>query len=56
MTVKSKGGSAALKREHQPGAPKLSKQGQWKAKQTIARQEKIAWAGKRLVDNGKRQG
>jgi hypothetical protein len=28
MTVKSKGGSAALKREHQPRAPKLTSIGQ----------------------------
>jgi hypothetical protein len=30
MAVKSRGGSAALKREHQPGAPKLTSQGQGK--------------------------
>lgn len=30
MTVKSKGGSAALKRDHLPGAPKLTKQGNGK--------------------------
>jgi hypothetical protein len=30
MTVKSRGGSAALKREHQPGKPKLTKQGDGK--------------------------
>jgi len=28
MAVKSKGGSAALKRDHQPGAPKLTSIGQ----------------------------
>ena len=30
MTVKSKGGSGALKREHQAGSPKLTKQGDGK--------------------------
>ena len=30
MTVKTKGGSAALKREHLPGAPKLTRQGNGK--------------------------
>lgn len=30
MAVKSKGGSAALKRQHQPGPPKLTKQGNGK--------------------------
>jgi hypothetical protein len=30
MTVKSKGGSGALKREHQAGPPKLTKQGDGK--------------------------
>jgi hypothetical protein len=30
MAVKSKGGNAALKREHKPGAPKLTLQGQGK--------------------------
>jgi hypothetical protein len=30
MAMKTKGGSAALKREHQPRAPKLTKQGNGK--------------------------
>jgi len=30
MTVKSKGGSGALKREHAAGAPKLTRQGNGK--------------------------
>jgi hypothetical protein len=30
MAVKSKGGSGALKRDHLPGAPKLTKQGNGK--------------------------
>jgi hypothetical protein len=30
MAMKTKGGSAALKREHQAGAPKLTKQGNGK--------------------------
>ena len=30
MAVKSKGGSAALKRSHQPGPPKLTRQGNGK--------------------------
>jgi hypothetical protein len=30
MAMKAKGGSAALKREHQLGAPKLTKQGNGK--------------------------
>jgi hypothetical protein len=30
MAVKTRGGSAALKREHQAGAPKLTKQGNGK--------------------------
>lgn len=30
MAVKTKGGGAAMKREHQSGAPKLTKQGNGK--------------------------
>jgi hypothetical protein len=31
MAVKTKGGSAALKRQHEPGPPKLTRQGQGKS-------------------------
>lgn len=46
MTVKSKGGSAALKREHQAGAPKLSKQGNGKRSKPSHGRKKLRGQGK----------
>ena len=46
MTVKSKGGSAALKREHQPSAPKLSKQGKGKRSKPNHGRKKLRGQGR----------
>ena len=46
MTVKTKGGSAALKRDHQAGAPKLSKQGQGKRSKPNHGRKKLRGQGK----------
>jgi hypothetical protein len=50
MAMKTKGGSAALKREHQPGAPKLTSIGQGQHSRTTAAWEKEnRWARTRLT-------
>jgi hypothetical protein len=46
MTVKSKGGSAALKREHQPRAPKSTKQGNGKRSKPNHGRKKLRGQGK----------
>ena len=46
MTVKSKGGSAALKRDHQVGAPKLTKQGQGKRSKPNHGRKKLRGQGR----------
>ena len=46
MAVKSKGGSAALKRSHQPGPPKLTRQGNGKRSKPSHGRKKLKGQGK----------
>ena len=46
MAVKTKGGGAAMKREHQPGAPKTTSQGQGKRSKPNHGRKKLRGQGK----------